>query len=249
VHSTRFIPIAFAFALLAAACGSDTSAEGASNTAAADSSDAVAADSDETAADETATEATTADDGEEAAADCPATDGSEPQRQSFDAPPPMCLDPDRSYTAEVVTNQGTITIELDQESAPLTVNNFVTLARYKYFDGTVCHRIITGFVVQCGDPTATGTGNPGYRFPDELPAAGDYQLGSLAMANSGPDTNGSQFFIISGPSGVTLPPLYSLFGTVVDGYETTVVEIDRLGSSSGVPTTEVVIESVTITES
>ena len=151
--------------------------------------------------------------------ECPATDGSEPKQQQFDEYPPFCIDVTKTYTAEIVTNFGNITIELDPERAPLTVNSFVTLARYHYFDDTECHRAIPGFVVQCGDPTATGTGGPGYQFADELPLAGEYQLGSIAMANSGPNTNGSQFFIITGAQGAALPPQYSLFGQVVDGRE------------------------------
>src|SRR5690606_22004745 len=129
---------------------------------------------------------------------CPPVDGSGEQQQEFAEYPPTCIDVTKSYTAEIVTNFGPLTIELDATKAPLTVNSFVTLARYQYFDDTECHRAIPGFVVQCGDPTATGTGGPGYRFADELPAEGEYRIGSLAMANSGPDTNGSQFFIITG---------------------------------------------------
>ena len=126
--------------------------------------------------------------------------------QQFDSAPPMCLDPGATYQAIVTTNMGEFTIDLDAEAAPQTVNNFVFLARNVYYDDTPCHRIITDFVVQCGDPTGTGTGGPGYEFADELPEAGAYQLGSIAMANSGPDTNGSQFFIITGEQGVALPP-------------------------------------------
>jgi cyclophilin family peptidyl-prolyl cis-trans isomerase len=108
-------------------------------------------------------------------------------------------------------------------------------------------------VVQCGDPTGTGTGGPGYAIPDELPLEGEYQVGSLAMANSGPDTNGSQFFVITGESGAALPPLYSLFGQVTDGLDTTIVALDALGNpdqaANGVPPLEEVrIESITITE-
>ena len=121
--------------------------------------------------------------------------------------------------------KGRWSIALDPLAAPQTVNSFVFLARYHYYDGIVFHRIIPGFVLQGGDPTGTGTGGPGYRFEDELPDAGRYKVGSLAMANAGPDTNGSQFFIISGPDGVRLPPLYSLFGKVVTGLD--VVEQDR----------------------
>ena len=217
--------------------------------------------SDETSSDSTAssdaagTDDTTASESENVATDstvdCPPTDGSADQQQTFDAAPPMCIDVNASYSAEIVTNKGTLVVELDQTRAPLTVNNFVTLARYRYFDNTQCHRIIPGFMAQCGDPTATGTGGPGYRFADELPAAGEYQIGSLAMANSGPDTNGSQFFIISGETGVNLPPNYTLFGQVVEGLDTTLPALDAAGNpeSNGVPPLEqVLIESVTIIE-
>ena len=159
----------------------------------------------------------------------------------------MCIDPDKRYTAEMVTNKGSMTIALDPVAAPQTVNNFVVLSRYHYYDGVIFHRIIPGFVCQGGDPQGTGMGGPGYKFADELPAPGRYEIGSLAMANAGPNTNGSQFFIISGPNGVQLPPQYSLFGKVVKGLET-VEAIEALGSQSGKPSEKVVIESVTITE-
>ena len=185
-------------------------------------------------------------------ANCPAADGSSEQQQEFTEYPPTCIDVASTYTAEIVTNFGPLTIELDPSAAPLAVNSFVTLARYHYFDGTECHRAIPGFVVQCGDPTATGTGGPGYRFPDELPEAGAYEIGSLAMANSGPDTNGSQFFVITGENGAALPPQYTLFGRVVDGLDTTLPALDAVANpdSNGVPPLEqIVIESVTISES
>jgi cyclophilin family peptidyl-prolyl cis-trans isomerase len=180
--------------------------------------------------------------------ECPQPDGSSPKRQRFDAEPPMCIDPSKRYTAEMVTSKGTMRIALDPVAAPKTVNSFVFLARYHYFEGIVFHRIIPGFVLQGGDPTGTGTGGPGYKFADELPAAGRYELGSLAMANAGPNTNGSQFFVISGPDGVRLPPSYSLFGKVVAGLDV-VAAIDAVGSGSGKPSETVTIESVTITES
>lgn len=160
----------------------------------------------------------------------------------------MCIDASKRYSAQMVTSKGTMTIALDPIAAPQTVNNFVFLARYHYYEGIVFHRIIPGFVLQGGDPTGTGRGGPGYRFADELPAAGRYELGSLAMANAGPDTNGSQFFVISGPSGVRLPPQYSLFGKVVSGMDV-VSAIDSVGTQSGSPTETVTIESVTVTES
>jgi peptidylprolyl isomerase len=137
---------------------------------------------------------------------------------------------------------------LDPHAAPATVNSFVFLARWHYFDGIVFHRIIPGFVLQGGDPTGSGAGGPGYRFNDELPKAGRYEVGSLAMANAGPNTNGSQFFVISGPDGVRLPPLYALFGKVVKGLDV-VATINDVGTPSGKPREDVVIESVTISES
>jgi len=177
---------------------------------------------------------------------CPAEDGSSSPVGQFPAPPPMCIDPTRTYTATLTTNIGVMTLTLDPALAPLTVNNFVFLADYHYFDGTTCHRIIPGFVMQCGDPTATGTGGPGYEFPDELPQAGQYRIGSLAMANAGPDTNGSQFFIITGADGASLSPDYSLFGEVTAGLDV-LAAIDALGSDDGTPISPVDIESITIT--
>jgi len=165
-----------------------------------------------------------------------------------------CITEGAVYTAVVTTNKGEFAIVLDAEKAPLAVNNFVTLARYKYFDGTVCHRAIPGFVVQCGDPTASGSGDPGYSFADELPQAGEYVIGSIAMANSGPNTNGSQFFIITGSEGAQLPPNYTLFGQVSDGLETTVPALDAAANpdpaANGVPPLEELqIISVVIAES
>ena len=177
----------------------------------------------------------------------PNPDGSSEKRQKFDGVPPMVIDTTKSFTATMVTSHGTMEILLDAAAAPLTVNNFVYLSRFHYYDGIVLHRIIPGFVLQGGDPTGTGAGGPGYRFADELPKPGRYQIGSFAMANAGPNTNGSQFFIISGPSGEALPPLYSLFGQVVKGLDV-VAAIDKVGTGSGRPTETVTIESVTITE-
>lgn len=187
----------------------------------------------------------------DAATPCPKADGSEERAISFKAEPPMCIDESKTYTAKVTTNKGSYTAVLDATKAPKAVNNFVVLARYKYFDGTTCHRIIPSFVVQCGDPTALGTGGPGYSFADELPSAGEYKLGSLAMANSGANTNGSQFFLITGDDGVALPPKYSLFGQADPTVDGAVIKaLDAAGSPGGVPTKELVyIESVTISES
>jgi cyclophilin family peptidyl-prolyl cis-trans isomerase len=181
------------------------------------------------------------------ATDCPAPDGSSPRQTTFSGPMPMCIDPEKSYQAEIVTNHGTMTAFLYPQKAPKTVNNFVSLARYHYYDGLIFHRIIREFMIQGGCPEGSGRGGPGYRFEDELPEPGKYEVGSLAMANAGPNTNGSQFFIVSGAHGVTLPPQYSLFGKVVKGLDV-VATINDLGSGSGKPREDVVIESVTITE-
>ncbi len=180
--------------------------------------------------------------------ECPPEDGSAPKRQHFDGPPEMCIDLSKRYTALMSTTKGDITFALDALAAPRTVNNFVVLARYHYFDGIYFHRVIPGFVVQGGDPTGSGAGGPGYRFEDELPPPGRYELGSLAMANAGDDTNGSQFFIISGPQGMQLPPKYSLFGKAVTGLDV-VAAIDAVGTRSGQPSERVVIQSVTISVS
>lgn len=180
--------------------------------------------------------------------ECPAVDGSSPRQTRFDAPFDMCIDPSKRYTAEMVTSMGTMVMALNAATAPKTVNNFVSLARYHYYDGLTFHRVIQGFVLQGGCPEGSGRGNPGYRFEDELPKAGEYELGSLAMANAGPNTNGSQFFVISGPSGVGLPPSYSHFGKVVKGLDI-VDQIEKVKTGPGdKPVTDVIIESLTITE-
>jgi len=186
--------------------------------------------------------------------ECPPVEGAATQTQDFDDSFALCIDPTKTYTAVVTTNMGTYSAVLDAAKAPGTVNNFVSLARNKYFDGTTCHRAIPGFMIQCGDPTATGSGGPGYKFADELPASGEYKIGSLAMANSGANTNGSQFFVISGNQGVSLSPNYTLFGQVTDGLDTTVVALDAAGNSDpssngSPPLKEIKIESITITES
>ncbi|HWL45293.1 MAG TPA: peptidylprolyl isomerase [Ilumatobacter sp.] len=178
----------------------------------------------------------------------PPFDGSAPTLQQFSGPPEMGIDPDKRYTATMTTSMGELVIALDPIKAPVTTNNFVFLALHHYFDGIVFHRIINGFVCQGGDPTGTGRGGPGYRFADELPKPGQYEIGSVAMANAGPDTNGSQFFLISGPSGAGLPPQYSLFGKIVKGLDV-LDAMQRVKTGPGDrPVDDVVIESVTITE-
>jgi peptidyl-prolyl cis-trans isomerase B (cyclophilin B) len=187
------------------------------------------------------------------AAECPPADGSAEQQREFTAAQPMCIDTAKTYTAEIVTNKGTLTVELLDDQAPLTVNNFVTLARYHYFDGIGCHRIIPGFMAQCGDPTGTGSGGPGYTIADEFPAEAAYVRGAVAMANTGqPNSGGSQFFVVTADND-TLPPAYTIFGQVTEGLDDTLAALDAAGNpdpgANGVPPLEeVTIESVTITE-
>jgi cyclophilin family peptidyl-prolyl cis-trans isomerase len=175
-------------------------------------------------------------------------------RPSFDKPPDVTIDPVKRYTAVLDTSCGKITADLDVKAAPKTVNNFVFLARKGFYDGLTWHRVSKDFVIQGGDPKGDGTGDPGYKFEDELPADG-YKLGSLAMANSGPDTNGSQFFIVTGPNGTSLPNSYSRFGQVTEGLEvaqkmeTFVPAPDAQGRQDGPPTRPLYIFKVEITES
>jgi cyclophilin family peptidyl-prolyl cis-trans isomerase len=140
-------------------------------------------------------------------------------QKNYDCPPEMALDPEKDYHANLVTEKGTVRIRLFAREAPQTVNNFVFLAREGYFDGTTFHRVIEGFMAQGGDPTGTGAGGPGYRIMDEFhPDLRHDRPGILSMANRGPDTGGSQFFITH----VATPWLddrHAVFGEVVEGME------------------------------
>ncbi|MEO5900503.1 MAG: peptidylprolyl isomerase [Ilumatobacteraceae bacterium] len=185
-------------------------------------------------------------------ANCPNPDGSSPKQTQFTKLPPTCIDSAKNYVATIATNHGTVHIALDQQLAPQTVNSIVYLARFHYFDATPCHRAIPSFVVQCGDPTGTGTGGPGYETPVEIGGFRSYAVGDVAMAKvSGASTNGSQFFIISGKDGAALPPEYGLFGKVDPADLPVVAALDALGnpdpSAGGVPPIEpITIQSITI---
>jgi len=181
------------------------------------------------------------------ASDFPPFDGSAPKQQRFKSAPPMGIDTAKRYTATLDTSLGEIVVALDALKAPKTVNNFVFLALNHYYDGVVFHRIIKGFMCQGGDPEGSGRGGPGYRFEDELPKPREYQIGSVAMANAGPNTNGSQFFLISGSSGVGLPPQYSLFGQIVKGLDVLETMQNVRTGSGDRPVEDVVITSVTVT--
>lgn len=230
-RTPRTIALVAAGLLTLAACGDDSTAQpAASSVAPTGAPTSVAGGGTSTAA-------------------CAPADGSAAKQQQFTAEPPMCLVDGKAYTATIETNNGTLHVTLRNDIAPKTVNSFVNLSRYHYFDGTTCHRAIKGFVVQCGDPTATGTGGPGYEFADELDKIEPYRIGSVAMANAGPDTNGSQFFIITGADGAALPPNYTLFGQVIDDDMGVVAALDALANpQDGPPLSPIDITKITIDE-
>ena len=172
------------------------------------------------------------------------------QVQQWSEKPATTIDPAKTYTAMIVTTNGTFAINLLAAEAPIAVNNFVCLARAGFYDGVVFHRIVARFVIQGGDPQGTGSGGPGYRFDDE-PVTRAYTKGTVAMANAGPDTNGSQFFVCLADVG--LPPDYTIFGEVTSGIETVdaiaAVETEMGGDGQmSSPLDPVTMESVTITE-
>jgi cyclophilin family peptidyl-prolyl cis-trans isomerase len=139
-------------------------------------------------------------------------------KKAYSAPPPMTINTAHIYVATITTNKGVITLRLDPKLAPISVNNFVFLARDHFYDGLKFHRVVAGFVIQGGDPLGTGSGGPGYKFNDE-PVKGEYTAGAVAMANSGANTNGSQFFIVTADQTGKLPKSYNLFGYVQTGMD------------------------------
>jgi cyclophilin family peptidyl-prolyl cis-trans isomerase len=169
-----------------------------------------------------------------------------PNRPTFTEPPKMEIDPAKKYTATIETSCGNIVVDLDAKGAPKTVNNFVFLARKDFYKGLTWHRVVEDFVIQGGDPQGTGSGGPGYEFEDELPQDG-YKLGSLAMANSGANTNGSQFFIVTGPEGTQLPNNYSRFGMVTSGLDVA-QKLESFADPQQKPTRPLYIFNITITE-
>jgi peptidyl-prolyl cis-trans isomerase B (cyclophilin B) len=143
--------------------------------------------------------------------------GSPPKRKTYSEPPPMLIDTSKQYTAIIETEKGNLVLELFTEDVPRTVNNFVFLAREGFYDDTTFHRVIPGFMAQGGDPTGTGTGTPGYSFADEF-TEHTHLAGALSMANSGPNTNGSQFFITYTPQH-PLDGKHSVFGQLIEGMD------------------------------
>lgn len=220
-----------------------TSASSKDKTAKTATSTTVKGSTSTTAASATAAEQAAANQKAEAAG-CPASTSTRVNDLSWKSAPPMTIDKSKSYRATVDTTAGTFVISLDAASAPITVNNFVFLADHGFYHCVIFQRVIPGFMDQTGDPTGTGTGGPGYTIADEYPPkASDpedqYPLGSVAMANTGqPHTGGSQFFIVTGTEGESLPNSYSLFGTVTSGMnvvQTINAEGNSNASDNGVP--------------
>ena len=164
---------------------------------------------------------------------------------TYAGPPDLSIDLDTAYSATLHTNHGDIVIAFLPAEAPIAVNNFLFLAGDGFYDGVSFHRVVPGFVVQGGDPTGTGSGGPGYRFRDELDGDGAYRRGTVAMANAGPNTNGSQFFVCL--DDVRLPHAYTIFGHVTSGMEAVdaIAAVPRDGEK---PTDDCVIDVITITE-
>ena len=165
--------------------------------------------------------------------------------------PSMSIDQNKQYTATIKTNFGDIVVQLFPKDAPIAVNNFVFLARQGFYDGVRFHRVVKGFVIQGGDPTGTGSGGPGYKFVDEK-VTRDYVTGTMAMANAGPNTNGSQFFITLANL-TSLPKNYTIFGIVAGGLDVVKkigdVSVTRApGGETSLPTVDVHINSITIEE-
>ncbi len=177
-----------------------------------------------------------------------------PATKQYVVPPEVTIDAKKSYEAVIQTSKGVMRIALFASEAPVTVNNFVFLAREGFYTGTPFHRIIKGFMIQGGDPTGTGMGSPGYRFNDE-PVTREYTRGTIAMANSGPNTNGSQFFVMH--ADYPLPKNYVIFGSIAATDSASLTTLDAIaqmpvgisaGGEKSAPQEKVVVESVTIEE-
>src|SRR5690242_99501 len=167
----------------------------------------------------------------------------------YSAPPPMTIDSAKKYTATIETSRGTIVVDLFPKDAPKTVNNFVFLAREGFYDGTVFHRVIPDFMIQGGDPEGSGRGGPGYKFEDEFhPSLKHSKPGLLSMANAGPNTNGSQFFVTVAAT-PWLDNRHSIFGEVIEGYDVVEKISKAPRNSQDRPVKEVKINSVKIERS
>ena len=243
----RIGSLIFAFALAGTACSSDGTVSAPDSLSDADT---------EASTDDTTTEGSGSQSGASAAYEsfqalpvaCEGTAPEPPESKQYDEAEDQGIEDSQTVTATITTSCGDLTLELNPEAAPNTVNNFVFLAREGFYNGVVSHRIAPGFVLQVGDPTATGGGGPGYKFDDELPAeSAEYVKGAVVMANSGPDTNGSQIFInfVDTPG---LPAQYSKFGQLTGGEDVLakIEQIPATGPNGDTPTQALYIESVTV---
>lgn len=173
--------------------------------------------------------------------------------KQWTTPPAMAIDTNKTYLAHFDTNKGAFTVELFAKDAPKTVNNFVFLSKEHFYDNVIFHRIVKNFMMQTGDPEGNGSGGPGYQFEDEISTKYKYEKGILAMANRGPNTNGSQFFICTGPDAASLTPDYSIFGKVISGMDvvdqiaSTPVSQNPTGEYSS-PNERMLIKTITIEE-
>lgn len=233
MYHSRLVIVAFLVMILASACGEEdgvepTSGSGSGSSAATTAATAVV---DETTDPESGA----------------TTEGEAEVPMQWNAEPTMALEDGKDYRAILQTSKGELKIDLFESDAPRTVNNFVFLANQGFYDGVIFHRIIKDFMVQTGDPQGTGAGGPGYRFADE-PVTREYQRGTLAMANAGPNTNGSQFFIVH--ADYPLPKNYTIFGTVTEGLDVLDAIANTPVRSNGrevsTPTEKVTIDSVEI---
>ncbi len=174
-----------------------------------------------------------------------------PTPHSYPKPPPFCVDMTKTYTATIVTNEGTMVATLAAKDSPVATNNFVFLAQHHFYDGLKWHRVVKDFVIQGGDPKGDGSGGPGYSVKGEVPKSGKYPLGGLAAAKTQnyPDgTMGSQFFVVTGAQGEALPPQYAYFGVVTKGIDVA-QKIGSFSNGDGPPTKPMSITKITITES
>jgi cyclophilin family peptidyl-prolyl cis-trans isomerase len=181
---------------------------------------------------------------------CPKANGTSPRKDFFRRPPPFCIQPDRNYKAQIQTDVGTFVVSLDVKDAPETVNNFVFLSRYHFYDGIPFNRVKPGFIVQGGNPPAESVTGPGYVFADEnvpVPPV-KYRVGEMLMARDRPNSNGSQFLIIVGPEGENLPLVFSLFGEISEGMDV-VRKIETDGAPDFTPKVLHTIQQVKIIES
>jgi cyclophilin family peptidyl-prolyl cis-trans isomerase len=177
-----------------------------------------------------------------------------PKSLKWSTSPAMTIDKTKTYYATVDTTLGAFKIQLLASESPITVNNFIFLAKQGYFNGVIFHRIIKTFMIQTGDPTGTGSGSPGYKFNDEIPVKHQYEPGIVAMANSGPNTNGSQFFVCTGEDSRNLNsmPNYTQFGKVVEGMDIVqkiaLVQVVSNGFEVSKPVNPPVIKSISISQ-